>query len=57
MNETGCAFVCFILTMVCAVLSWFALKTGSAEMMPLILGFALIVVLISGFVVVCKYAA
>lgn len=55
MNEHGCAFVCFILTAICAVLSWFSMSTGSREAMIVTFWFGLAVVLLSGFVIVCKY--
>ena len=55
MNENGCAFVCFILTMICSVLSWFSMSTGSREAMIVTFWFGLVIVLLSGFVIVCKY--
>lgn len=55
MNETGCAFVCFILTVVCAVLSWFSLSTGNRDVMVIVFWYSLAVFLLSGFAIVCKY--
>lgn len=55
MNEKGCAFVCAILTTICAVLSWFSTKTGNGDAMVLTFWFGLAVVILCGFVIVCKY--
>lgn len=55
MNERACAYVCFILAAICAILSWYSMTTGSKTVMPLICFFAVTVVLLSGFVIVCKY--
>jgi len=55
LNESGCAFMCFILTAICAVLSWYSMTTGGSEVMPLICFFAFMVVLLSGFVIVYRF--
>lgn len=55
LNERGCAFMCFILTAICAVLSWNSMKTGGGEGMSLICFFAFMVVLLSGFVIIWKF--
>ena len=55
MNEKACAFVCAILTTICAVLSWFSMKSGSGDAMVLTFWFGLAVVILCGFVIVCKY--
>ena len=55
MNEQACAYVCTILSAICMVLSGYSMKTGDHVCMILAFAFAIIVVLLSGFVLVCRY--
>lgn len=56
MNETGCAYVCFLYATICAILSWHALKTGDSEVMVLVCALALVVLLLAALVLICRYA-
>ena len=55
MNEQACAYVCTILSVICTILSGYSMKTGNITCVVLALVFAGIVVLLSGFVLVCRY--
>lgn len=51
----GCAFVCGIFSVICAVLSGYAMKTGDVSAMIVTVVCAAIVVLIASFVLVMRY--
>lgn len=55
MNETACAFVCAIFSTVCLILFGYMLKTGDITPMSLATVSAAAIVLLSGFVLVCRY--
>ena len=55
MNEQACAFVCAIFSAICMILSGWAMKTCDIGCVVLSFMFAIIVVLLSGFVLVCRY--
>jgi hypothetical protein len=55
MNEQACAFVCAIFSAISMILSGFAAKTGDGNLVILSFVSALVVMVISGFVLVCKY--
>jgi hypothetical protein len=52
----GCTFVCGIMAILCGVLSWYSLSTGDTAAMVLVFAFAICEMLISGFVLVMRYA-
>lgn len=55
MNEQACAFVCWILSMICAILSWHAARANDWACMVVTMVFAGIVCLLSVFVLAYKY--
>lgn len=55
MNERAIAFVCAILLTISAILAWHVTISGDQECMILLQCFSIMAVLLSGFVVVCKY--
>lgn len=55
MNEQACAFVCWILSMICAILSWYAARSNDWQCMIVAMVFAGFVCLISAVTLVCKY--
>lgn len=55
MNEQACAYVCTILSAIVLILSGYSMKTGEMAYIAVSLVFALIVSLLSGLVLVCRY--
>lgn len=55
MNEQACAFVCAIFSAICMLTSGFAMETGDSNFVVLSLICALVVALLSGFVLMCRY--
>ena len=55
MNERGCAFVCAIFCVFGAVLAGYWLKTSEFNVAWLVSGIGLIVFLVSGLVIVCRF--
>lgn len=55
MNEQSCAVVRWILSMICAVLSWYAARTNDWQLMVIAMVFAGNVCLLSAFVLAYKY--
>lgn len=55
MNEQACGFVCWILSMICTILSWYAARTNSWEFMVVTMVFASLVALLAAFTLACKY--
>ena len=55
MPEEACALVCGLLSVACAILSWFAMIEGDWECMIVALVFSAIDVLIIGYVLAVKY--
>ena len=55
MNEQGCAFVCAILTLVAFVLSAYILISGDLKAWLLLLAAGVLVNLLSGFVIICRF--
>lgn len=55
MNEQACTIVCFIFAAICAGLFWSAAKFGDQGAMILGMVFSIVVTLLSGYVVICRY--
>lgn len=55
MFEEACAFVCGILSTICAILSWHAMREGDWQCMIITVCFAAIVVLLAGYALVHRY--
>ena len=55
MNEQAVTAVCFIFAILCAVLFWGASRYGDQGCMILGSFFSIIVTLLCGFIVVCRY--
>ncbi len=55
MNEQACDYVCAIFSAICMILSGYSMKTGNHACMVLSFVFAILVVLLSGFVLACRY--
>ena len=55
MNEQACTIVCVIFTMICAGLFWSAAKFNDQGAMILGMVFSIVVTLLSGYVVICRY--
>ena len=55
MNEQACAVVCWILSTICTILSWYAARTNDWQAMVVAMVFAGVVCLLSAFVLACKY--
>ena len=55
MNEQGIAFVNWMLSLICAVLFWYAARTNDWTSMILAMVFAGIIAVLSALVLVCRY--
>lgn len=55
MPEEACAFVCGLLSTICAVLSWYTMMEGDWQCMIVTVCFAAIVVLLAGYALVHRY--
>ena len=55
MNETAVFVVCSILCSICAILFWDGAKYGDQGSVIVGMVFALIVSLLSGYVMICRY--
>lgn len=55
MNEQACTVVCFIFAVICGGLFWSAAKYGDQGAMILGMVFSIIVTMLSGYVVICRY--
>ena len=55
MNERGCAFVCAIMTLLAFVLSAYVLVTGDVKVWWTLLVLGIIVNLLAGFVIICRF--
>ena len=55
MNEQACAFVCAIFSAVCAGLFWAAAKYDDHGAMIIGMVFSIVVTLLSGYVMICRY--
>ena len=55
MNEQGIAVVNWILSLICAVLFWYAARTNDWPAMILAMVFAGTITLLSALVLVCRY--
>lgn len=55
MNEQACAFVCAMFCVFGAVLAGYWIATNSASPAWIVSGIGLIVFLISGFVIACRF--
>lgn len=55
MNEQACAVVCFLFSAICAVLFWSAAQFEDQGSMILGMVFSIVVTLLSGYVVICRY--
>ena len=55
MNEQGCAFVCAIFCTLGMILSVYSLKTGDMSCWWVTLALGAVVVLLSGYVILCRY--
>lgn len=55
MNEQAIAVVCSILAAICAALFWSAARYDDQGSMVLGMVFSIIVTLLSGYVMICRY--
>lgn len=55
MNEQACTVVCFLFSAICAALFLSAAKFEDQGSMILGMVFSIVVALLSGYVVVCRY--
>ena len=55
MSEEACAFVCGILSAICAILSWYAMREGEWQCMIVTVFFAAIVDLLAGYALAHRY--
>lgn len=55
MNEQACAVVCWLLSLVCCVLSWYAARTDDWQCMVVTMVFAALVALLSAYTIAYKY--
>ena len=55
MNEQACTVVCVIFSLICAGLFWSAAKYNDQGSMFLGMVFSVVVALLSGYVVICRY--
>ena len=55
MNEQACTVVCFIISAICVGLFWAAAKYSDQGSMILGMVFSIVVALLSGYVVICRY--
>ena len=55
MNEQACTAVCFIFSAICAGLFWAAAKYDDQGAMILGMVFSLVITVLSGYVVICRY--
>ena len=55
MNEQAIAVVCSILSTICAALFWSAARYDDQGSMVLGMVFSIIVTLLSGYVMICRY--
>lgn len=55
MNEQACTIVCFIFAAICACLFWGAAEFDEQGAMILGMVFSIVVTLLSGYVVICRY--
>ena len=55
MNEQACTVVCVIFSLICAGLFWAAAKYDDQGAMILGMVFSLVVTVLSGCVVICRY--
>ena len=55
MNEQAAAVVCFLFSAICAVLFWSAAQFEDQGSMILGMVFSIVVTLLSGYVVICRY--
>ena len=55
MNEQACTLVCFIFAVIGGGLFWSAAKYGDQGAMILGMVFSIVVTVLSGYVVICRY--
>lgn len=55
MNEQACAVVCSVFATICGVLFWSAARYDDHGSMIVGMVFSIIVTLLSGYVVICRY--
>lgn len=55
MNEQACTVVCFLFSAICAALFWSAAKFEDQGVMILGMVFSIVVAVLSGYVVICRY--
>lgn len=55
MNEQGCAFVVLIATVLAVILSAYVMITGDTKMWWALLALGVVINMISGVVIVCRY--
>ena len=55
MNEQACTVVCVIFSLICAGLFWAAAKYDDQGAMILGVVFSIVVAVLSGYVVICRY--
>lgn len=55
MNEQACTVVCFLFSAICVGLFWAAAKYDDQSAMILGMVFSIVVALLSGYVVICRY--
>ena len=55
MNEQACTFVCVIFSTICAGLFWAAAKYNDQGAMIVGMVFSIVVTLLSGYVMICRY--
>ena len=55
MNEQACTVVCFLFSAICVGLFWAAAKYNDQGSMLLGMVFSIVVALLSGYVVICRY--
>jgi hypothetical protein len=55
MNEQACTVVCFLFSAICAALFWSAAKFEDQGSMILGMVFSIVVAVLSGYVVICRY--
>lgn len=55
MNEQVAGIVCSLFASICAALFWSAVKFNDQGSMVLGMAFSIVVTLLSGYVVICRY--
>lgn len=55
MNEQAVAVVCWLLSVICAILSWYAARTNDWQCMVITMIFAGVVCVLAAFVLAYKY--